>query len=346
MTVFNPWAEFNISGQFICETFGLIAPAMPQSAARIGLNYTTVTIDGEPAQTTQLFTTMIARAFLTDDIDELLDAGLAAIDPACVIRQIVLDVRKWHSQYPRDWRKTRDLLKNKHSKYNGATRDRNGYELNTGSTIAALLYGQGDFVRTLITAFNFGWDADNTAATSGTIVGVTKGYRWMLAQGWQIVDRYHNTTRDNMPNDETITSFADRLIDLAEKLIREQGGGRSTKNGSVIYHISSQAPKCIRPLDRRARKTEMRSQIDQLISGGASREQRARGAYLAICLDLAESMREKNPRQWTQALDALNDYPNVVQAIFHHYPAPQGDFISKKAEAAGLKKPPAKKRLW
>ncbi|KPK35027.1 MAG: hypothetical protein AMJ65_17665, partial [Phycisphaerae bacterium SG8_4] len=51
--VLNPWANFNISGQFVCESFGLIAPAMPQTAARIGLNYTHVSIDGEPAQTTQ-----------------------------------------------------------------------------------------------------------------------------------------------------------------------------------------------------------------------------------------------------------------------------------------------------
>ena len=35
--VFNPWAEFNISGQFLCETYGLISPAMPQTAAKIGL---------------------------------------------------------------------------------------------------------------------------------------------------------------------------------------------------------------------------------------------------------------------------------------------------------------------
>ena len=90
-------------------------------------------------------------------------------------------------------------------------RDRNGYELNTGSIIAALLYGEGDFVKTLIAAFNFGWDADCNAATAGTILGVMKGYRWMLAQGWPIVDRYKNTTRENMPADETITSFADRL---------------------------------------------------------------------------------------------------------------------------------------
>ena len=89
MVVFNPWAEFNISGQFICETFGLISPCMPQTAAKIGLNYTRVTIDAEPAQTTQLFTTMIATAFSEYDIDRILDAGLACLDPNSVIAEII-----------------------------------------------------------------------------------------------------------------------------------------------------------------------------------------------------------------------------------------------------------------
>ena len=94
--VFNPWANFNISGQFICESFGLVAPAMPQTAAKIGLNYTRVTIDAEPAQTTQLFTTMIATAFITDDIENIIESGLKAIDKNCDIRKIVNDVRLWH----------------------------------------------------------------------------------------------------------------------------------------------------------------------------------------------------------------------------------------------------------
>src|SRR6476659_9300423 len=77
----NPWSDFNISGQFVCESFGLMSPAMPQTAARIGVHYTHVAIDGEPAQATQLFTTMIATAFIETDIDEILDAGTAAVDP-------------------------------------------------------------------------------------------------------------------------------------------------------------------------------------------------------------------------------------------------------------------------
>ena len=68
----------------------------------------------------------------------------------------------------------------------------------------ALLFGGGDLAETLRIAFNFGWDADNSAATAGTIVGVVKGYRWLLSQEWQIVDRYKNTSRQNMPNDEKI----------------------------------------------------------------------------------------------------------------------------------------------
>ena len=351
MAVFNPWADFNISGQFLCETFGLIAPAMPQRAAEIGLNYTRSAIDGEPAQTTQLFTSMIALAFLKDDIDSLLDNGLAAIDPDSAISQIVKDVRDWHKQHPGDWRMTRGLLREKYSKYNGAMRDRNGYELNTGSVIGALLYGEGDFVKTLTTAFDFGWDADCNAATAGTIVGVMKGYRWMMAQGWPIVDRYRNTTRENMPHDETITSFADRLISLAEKVIVEQGGERTTEDGRIFYRIHVQIPVCVQRRESpdgqtAALKARLRNEINLAMTAFVPKEQLARAAYYAICLDVAPSLRQEYPSQWRSALEALAGYENIVQAIFYHSPTPLGDELRRKAVAAGLTKPPARKELW
>ncbi|MCU0918163.1 MAG: ADP-ribosylglycohydrolase family protein, partial [Planctomycetes bacterium] len=328
--VFNPWADFNISGQFLCETFGLLAPALPQQAARIGLNYTRVAIDGEPAQTTQLFTSMIALAFVEDDIDTLLDHGLAALDPGSVIAQIVKEVRNWHRQYPSDWRTTRRLLQEKYSRYNGEMRDRNGHELNTGAIIAALLYGEGDFVRTLMTAFNFGWDADCNAATAGTIIGARKGYRWMLAQGWPIVDRYKNTTRENMPTDETITSFADRLVDLAERVILEQGGQRQVVNGRIVYRVSTQKPACIQRMEDPGAQTaalreKLLAEIKSTLAQPTSKQALARAAYYAICLDLAPSIRQEQPQQWSDALAALNTYPNVVQVIFHQAPTPLGD---------------------
>jgi hypothetical protein len=349
--VFNPWADFNISGQFICESFGLLAPGMPQTAARIGLNYTRVTIDAEPAQTTQLFTSMIATAFITDELDDIFEAGLKAIDPNCVIRQIVIDVLKWHNLYPRDWRTTRRLVKEKYSRHGGAMRDRNGYELNTASTIAALLYGEGDFIKTLITAFNFGWDADNNAATAGTIIGVIKGYRWMMKQDWKIVDRYHNTTREDMPMDETISSFADRIIDLAERVIIEQGGRRRNINGQIVYRISLEKAANIVPLssfgDQIARlQLEMKSAIETTITNENDNKKLAFAAYSAICLDLALDLNQTYPEKWSQALDALNRYPKVVQVLFFHSPFPAGDELRRKAVAAGLKEPERKVKIW
>ncbi|MBM4027913.1 MAG: ADP-ribosylglycohydrolase family protein [Planctomycetes bacterium] len=351
MPVFNPWADFNISGQFLCETFGLIAPALPQRAAQIGLNYTRVAIDGEPAQTTQLFTSMIAMAFVQDDIETLLDSGIEALDPGSTIAQIVQDVRAWHKEHPDDWRVTRGLLKDKYSKHDGQMRDRNGYELNTGSIIAALLYGKGDFVKTMITAFNFGWDADCNAATAGTIVGVMKGYRWMLAQDWQIVDRYKNTTRENMPTDETITSFADRLMDLAEKVILEQGGQRLRKDGRLVYQIPAQRPACVQRLESPETQTaalreKLQAEIHRAIGAPASPQEAARAAYYAISLDLAPSIRQKHPEQWSHALAALSNYQNVVQVLFHHSPTPLGNELRRKALAAGLQKPAARANLW
>jgi hypothetical protein len=124
----NPWADFNISGQFLCESFGLMAPGMPHTASKIGLHYTRVAIDGEPAQTTQLFCSTIAMAFVETDIEKIIEAGLAAVDPACEIRRVVEASRAWCREHPSDWRATRRLMKERYQSHNGEMRDKNGYE--------------------------------------------------------------------------------------------------------------------------------------------------------------------------------------------------------------------------
>jgi len=341
-TVLNPWAEFNISGQFLCETFGLLGPGMPKTASRIGLHYTRVAIDDEPAQSTQLFCTMIAWAFVEDNIDVLLDKGIAALDPKSVQRQIVRDMRDWHRQYPDDWRATRRLLKEKYSQANGGMRDRNGYELTTGSTVAALLYGEGDMPATLCTAFNFGWDADNSAATAGTIVGVLRGYRHLLSQGWPIVDRYRNTTRDGMPMDETITSYADRVIDLAERVITENGGQRVIVRGHPVYRVVTEGPGSVYPLAppgdlRGSFRNHLEAGIMDAVLDEADSRERAKAAYWALCLDMAPEIEEKHPEAWRKAAAALGGYPKLVSYLHSNRPdTPAHRNLKKRALAAGV----------
>jgi len=340
----NPWSGFNISGQFVCESFGLIAPGMPQTAARIGLNYTHVTIDAEPAQTTQLFTAMIATAFFTDDIDAILDAGLASEDPDSGILPIIKDVRRWHKQHADDWRTTRRLIRDKYTLYESRTRNQNGYELCTAATVAALLYGQGDLVNTLIHAFNFGWDADNNAATAATIVGVIKGRRWMQQQGWEIKDSYRNTTRPSMPEDETITGFGNHIIEVAGLAIIENGGSKIRRDGKDFYRISVQKPANVETLpdpDEQIAglRIKLKPQIEAGFADSATVRQQASAAYLAICLGLADGLRSKDADGWKRALNALEEYPKLLDVLFNKSPGPAGDKLRAAALAAGLKKP-------
>lgn len=319
-TAINPWAEFNMSGQFLCETFALLAPGMPQTASRIGLHYTQVAIEQEPAQTTQFFCSMIASAFIEDDIRKIIQQGLSALDENSIIHPITNDVIAWYKQYPQDWRKTWELM---HNKYKRDTwiESYNGYGLNAAAVIASLLYGKGDFASSIQYAYNFGWDADCNAATVGTILGTIKGYKWIMAQGWEIVDRYKNTTRDNMPTDETITSFADRLIDLFEMVNEENGGARIRKSDGLSYIIKMEEPKPIVSLrnlndDKKQLTGELQDQIITDIKS-TNREQQARGAYFAICLGMEKEIKEKHPRQWRSACYMLSGYWKIMNNIFH-----------------------------
>lgn len=230
-------------------------------------------------------------------------------------------------------------------------RDQNGTELNTGATVAALLYGDGDFAATLQHAFNFRWDCDNSAATAGTIVGVMRGHRWMMAQGWPIMDRYRNTTRDDMPMDETISSFAGRLVDLAEKVITDAGGSRTLANAGPLYRIPLEPPGCVLRLDAAADRVDVarrawRDQVRDGVLRATDDQARARSAYLAICLDLAPSLEREHPGEWQAAVQALGAHENIAQVLYHHSDVPAASPLREKAMAAGLSRPAQPKPLW
>ena len=307
----NPWAEFNIAGQFTCEMFGQMSPFMPRSGSQWATHYVRIAVDAEPLQTTQFFVTMVASAFETDDLSRLLDAGLEAVDPESKAFEIISNTRKWCAENPDDWKTTRKLIHDTYTKYQGRLRDYNGYELNTAATVAALIYGKGDYVDTAIHAFNFGWDADNTAATAGTIIGVIRGEKWFKQQGWIVKDVYRNTRRDEMPTDETITSFGNRLIELAEKRILAQGGKINAGPDGDLYEISVEKPENVLSLGdlKRQRTKAVDAVFDQTSLTPAGK------AYGAIILGHEKVFRDRNPVQWNEAVEALNRETEFLKFI-------------------------------
>lgn len=319
--VLNPFAEFNIAGHFLSESFGMIAPGLPETAGRIGLHYTTVCIDGEPAQMTQFFTAIYAMAFFENDINQLIDIGLASVDPTSSFYEVIQTTRQLVEENPSDWRRTRRLLKERYSKHDGALRDRNGYELNGAATVAALLYGKGDLAESLRLSFNFGWDADNTAASVGTILGIVKGYRWIEDQGWKVKDIYINRNRLNMPLNETITSFADRLTHLATKTLVEEGMAVVQRGPqATTYTFERQSPANILPVypmdqQRKWMQRQLNFEIDRILTSPGSKEENARAVYFALAAGSADSFRENYPDAWDAAVRDFRSFPRLGSII-------------------------------
>ena len=84
------------------------------------------------------------------------------------------------------------------------------------------------------------------------------------------------------------------------------------------------------------------NQVDQLLYSKVM-EERARAAYLAICLDLDKSLAGQYPKEWKQACYELSGYWKIMNNIFEAGDG-KNEFSALKAlrakfEAAGFRAP-------
>ncbi|HOA52138.1 MAG: ADP-ribosylglycohydrolase family protein [Thermogutta sp.] len=244
----NPHAWYNLAGQFCVESYGLIAPGMPQTAADIGLHYARISVSQEPLQATQFWTTLISRAFvLSLSTRELLEDALSAVDQRSDMAHAIRDAIAAHQKYPTDWKAARNEIHQRWYKARGW--NANSVIVNGAAVCLALLYGDGDFYQTLRYAMAIGYDADCNAATAGTVVGVRWGFRRISEHPqFRMPDRYQNRTRPQLPQEMRVSEQANILLQLARKVIVEQGGEVMQKDGQIYYRIRQQEPKLLEPL--------------------------------------------------------------------------------------------------
>ena len=221
---------------------------MPQAAAEIGLHYAHIAVSEEPLQATEFWTSLIAlRAFHEGAIDDAMQLALAAVDPKSAMAEVVADTRKAFEAHPDDWKAARQELHKKwrlERKWND-----NSTPVNGAAVCLALLYGRGDFYRTLQYAMALGYDADCNAATAGTVVGVRLGFKHIAAlPQFKMPDRYVNKTRPQLPSECKVSEQAETLLRVAERVILANGGETITIASQSGYRVKLQQPRLIEPL--------------------------------------------------------------------------------------------------
>jgi hypothetical protein len=244
----NPFAWYNLSGQFCVESYGLIAPGMPQTAAEIGLHYARIAVSEEPLQATQFWTALISlRAFHEGSIEDAMQTALAAVDPRSAMAEVVADACHAFHEHPDDWKAARRALDDKWRKQRQW--NRNSTPVNGALVCLALLYGNDDFYRTLQYAMALGHDADCNAATAGAVVGVRLGFHRIAAlPQFKMPDRYLNRTRPELPAESKVSEQAETLLRVAERVILSTGGQRITVGDQPGYRLKLQSPRLIEPL--------------------------------------------------------------------------------------------------
>jgi len=247
----NPAAWYNLSGQFCVESYGLIAPGMPQAAAEIGLHYAHIAVSEEPLQAAQYWTSLISlRAFHEGALEDAMQLALAAVDPKSCMAEVVADTRKAFHAHPGDWKAARQELDQKWRLDRGW--NDNSTPVNGSFVCLALLYGGDDFYRTMQYAMALGHDADCNAATAGTVVGVRTGFKRIAAlPQFKMPDHYVNKTRPQLPAECKVSEQAETLLRVAERVIMANGGERITIDGKPGFRITLQSPRVREPLPER-----------------------------------------------------------------------------------------------
>ena len=225
-----------IGAQIFIDGWAIVAPGNPALAAELAEKAARVSHDGAAVDAAKLWAAMEAEAFVSRDVEHLIDVGLAYVSPARPIAKLVADIREWRGRYV-DWRETREAIEARY-----------GYDKHPGHChvipnhalmIMALLYAPDDFTRAQTIVCTSGWDTDCNAGNVGCLMGAMLGLEGIDAgRIWRgpLADRMLISSADggNAINDALRTSA--RLVDLGRKLANLPPLAPS-KNGAQ-FHFS------------------------------------------------------------------------------------------------------------
>ncbi|MBW8189858.1 ADP-ribosylglycohydrolase family protein [Neiella marina] len=249
---YNPnW--FQIDPQLVNEIWAVTAPGMLSYATGKSAWAARITNDDFGIEPTVHYAAMYAVAFFESDIATLIDIGTAALPPESRFGKTVEHMKALYRQYPDDWQTARQAMAKHYFKefdYNRGAWTVVDANLNGACAILALLYGQGDFQRTLDIASGLGFDADNQAATMSGLLAIIGGTEalpnnllYPLGQDvWEqpFNDRYINVSRYDLP-DASLRDIAKRTAEQGEQVIINGGGKRVADPAGDYYLIAPDA---------------------------------------------------------------------------------------------------------
>jgi hypothetical protein len=176
----NPHSE-DIDYQIESDYAGLMSPGMPNAASAISDKIGHIMNYGDGWYGGVFIGAMYTLAFVSNDMNYIVNEALKTIPKQSSFYKCIADVIAWHKKYPNDWHQTWFELQKKWSDdiacADGIFRPFNiDAKINSAYVVMGLLYGNGDFTKTLEVATRAGQDADCNPSSAGGVLGTIMGY--------------------------------------------------------------------------------------------------------------------------------------------------------------------------
>ena len=153
----------------------------------------------------EIFTACLeSAAFIESDLRKLINSALIRIPEDCRVARSVKLVLDCYDK-GEDWVTARNKVVDD-------SKDLGWFQApaNIGFTVLGLLYGEGDFAKSICTAVNCGDDTDCTGATCGAILGIIKGRSGLPKEWIEPIGESIKTV--------AVTSFCNRIPGTLDEL--------------------------------------------------------------------------------------------------------------------------------
>ncbi len=241
---YNTHAD-DIDYQIEADFAGLMSPGMPNTASEISDKIGHIMNYGDGWYGGVYIGAMYTLAFLSNDVKYIVTEALKTIPKESTYYQCINDVIRWHKQFPDDWHRTWYEIQKKWSSDNACHEGiflpfNIDAKVNSAYVVLGLLYGNGDFGKSIDIATRAGQDADCNPSSVGGILGTILGYDKIPAYWKQGL-----TEIEDMNFKYTEISL-NKVYEIGLKHALQNIAANGGKTEGDIVTINTQTPKSVK----------------------------------------------------------------------------------------------------